>query len=176
MWNRRNEDTAPKTPQARPTNTEPFRQPLTAPPAAPSPQAAAPVASKPAPPREAQRPVAGIGPSVTILGEIFSAEDLFIDGEVEGLIDSQSRVTIGENGKVKAHVRAKEVVIMGAVTGNVEAGDKITIRQTGSLIGDIKCGGIVVDDGAYFKGSIDIVKAPPIVNKAEEREAEVAVR
>lgn len=97
-----------------------------------------------------------------IKGDIFSREELYVDGEVEGKLELQHRLTIGPHGKVKAQIRAREVVIAGSVQGNVEVSEKITIQRNGSLIGDIKTAGIVIDDGAYFKGSIDIVKSPPI--------------
>lgn len=108
---------------------------------------------------EAARGQATIGKSVTIKGQIFSREDLTIEGEVDGSIELQEhRLTVGPNGKVSAGVRAREIVVLGSITGNVEALDKIDIRKEGKLIGDIKTARIVIEDGAYFKGSIDIVK------------------
>ena len=96
-----------------------------------------------------------------IKGEIRTQEDLLVDGEVEGLMESQNLVTIGPKGKVKANIKAREVVIYGEVRGNVEVSYKIAIREQGSLIGDVKSAGISIDDGAYFKGSIDIVRPEP---------------
>ena len=104
---------------------------------------------------------AAIGPSMRIKGEIRTQEDLLVDGEVEGLMESQNLVTIGAKGKVKANIKAREVVIYGEVRGNVEVTHKIAIREQGSLIGDVKSAGISIDDGAYFKGSIDIVRPEP---------------
>jgi cytoskeletal protein CcmA (bactofilin family) len=106
-------------------------------------------------------PVATIGPSMNIKGEIRSREELLVDGEVEGTLESQSLLTVGVNGKVKANIRAREVVIYGSVRGDVEVVEKIAIRDKGSLIGNIKSAGISIDDGAYFKGSIDIVRPEP---------------
>ena len=77
------------------------------------------------------------------------------------LLESQSLLTVGPNGKVRANIKAREVVIYGSVRGNVEVTEKIAIREQGSLIGDIKSAGISIDDGAYFKGSIDIVRPDP---------------
>src|SRR5262249_5628637 len=102
-----------------------------------------------------------IGPSMQIKGEIRSREELVVDGEVEGVLESQSSLTVGPHGKVRANIKAREVVIMGSVKGNVEVSEKIAIRDKGSLIGDIKTAGISIDDGAYFKGSIDIVRPEP---------------
>ncbi len=105
---------------------------------------------------------ATIGKAVMVKGQIFSREDLIIDGEVEGTVEAQEhRVTIGPNGKVQAGVKAREIVVLGSIHGNVEAADKIDIRKDAKLIGDIKTARIVIEDGAYFKGSIDITKTEP---------------
>ena len=68
---------------------------------------------------------------------------------------------VGPNGKVRGNIKARQVAIFGSVRGNVEVTEKIAIREQGSLIGDIKGAGISIDDGAYFKGSIDIVRPEP---------------
>ena len=107
------------------------------------------------------RNTAVIGPSMSMKGEIRTREELVVEGEVEGLLESHSSITIGPNGKVKANIKAREVAIFGAVKGNIEVSDKIAIRGNGSLIGDIKTAGISIEDGAYFKGSIDIVRPEP---------------
>src|SRR5207253_745380 len=105
----------------------------------------------------AARHVAAIGASMNIKGEIHTREELFVDGEVEGSLESHSLLTVGPNGKVRANIKAREVVVFGSVRGNVDVTEKIAIRDKGSLIGDIKTAGISIDDGAYFKGSIDIM-------------------
>lgn len=122
-------------------------------PNAPQPQSAAPTHSP--------NLTATIGASMTIKGEISSAEELVVDGEVDGSMQSQSVLTVGPNGKVRANIKANEVAIYGSVRGNVEVTGKLSIREQGSLIGDIKCAGISIDDGAYFKGSIDITRPEP---------------
>ena len=100
-----------------------------------------------------------IGKSVMIKGQIFSREDLTIDGEVDGSVElHEHRLTVGPNGKLQAGVKAREVVVLGTIHGNVEASDKIDIRKDAKLVGDIKTSRIVIEDGAYFKGSIDIVR------------------
>ena len=124
-----------------------------------APSGPAPVPSAPRVPAS----TASIGPSMTIKGEIRSREELLVDGEVEGLLESQSLITVGPNGKVKANIKAREVIIFGSVRGDVEVAEKIAIREQGSLIGNIKSAGISIDDGAYFKGSIDIVRPEPKV-------------
>jgi cytoskeletal protein CcmA (bactofilin family) len=111
---------------------------------------------------------------MTIKGEIRAREELLVDGEVEGLLESQALLTVGPNGKVRANIKAREVVIYGSVRGNVEVTEKIAIREQGSLIGDIKSAGISIDDGAYFKGSIDIMRPEPkVTTKPVVSEAKV---
>lgn len=101
-----------------------------------------------------------IGSSMRIKGEIHSQEELYIDGEVEGRLESAHALTVGPKGKVQADVKAREVTVLGSVRGNVEVQERIAIRKNGSLIGDIKTAGISIEDGAYFKGSIDISMRP----------------
>lgn len=109
---------------------------------------------------------ATIGKAVMVKGQIFSREDLLIDGEVEGTVEAQEhRVTVGPNGKVQASIKAREIVVLGSINGNVEATDKIDIRKDARLVGDIKTARIVIEDGAYFKGSIDITKGEPKAQK-----------
>ena len=100
---------------------------------------------------------AAFGKNVTIKGQIFAREDLMIDGEVEGTVECQEhRLTIGPNARVQAGLKAREIVIHGSIQGNVDATDKIDIKKEAKLVGDIKTSRIVIEDGAYFKVSIDI--------------------
>jgi cytoskeletal protein CcmA (bactofilin family) len=101
-----------------------------------------------------------LGKSVIVKGQIFSREDLTIDGEVEGTVELQEhRLTVGPNGKVLASIKAREIVVLGTIHGNVETTDKIDIRKDAKLVGDIRTARVVIEDGAYFKGNIDIVRA-----------------
>ncbi len=105
---------------------------------------------------------ATIGKAVKVVGQIFSREDLYVDGEVEGTVEAlENKLTIGPNGTLKAQIKAREVVALGTIHGNVEATDKIEIRKDARLTGDIRTARIIIEDGAYFKGSIDIVKPEP---------------
>jgi len=102
---------------------------------------------------------ATIGKSLVIKGEVTGSESLYIDGRVEGAINLPgNRVTVGRNGQVQANINAKEVVVLGKVKGNVTASDRVDIRNEGSLGGDVICQRISIEDGAWFKGSIDIRK------------------
>ena len=99
---------------------------------------------------------------MTIKGQIFSREDLIVDGEIEGAIElNEHRLTVGPNGRVRAGIKAREIVVLGTIDGNVEALDKIDIRKDAKLVGDIKTARIIIEDGAYFKGSIDITRPEP---------------
>jgi cytoskeletal protein CcmA (bactofilin family) len=100
---------------------------------------------------------ARLGASLHVKGEISGNEDLHIDGSVEGLIQLEDRkLTIGASAKLTADVVAREVVIYGSVKGNLRARDRIEIKKDGSVIGDLTTARIMIEDGAYFKGSIEI--------------------
>jgi cytoskeletal protein CcmA (bactofilin family) len=150
MWNnkRKEEDYTPRPASTPPVSTEPKKEA--------TPLSTAPLRSNDF---EPARGSASIGKSVTIKGQIFSREDLVVDGEIEGAIElNDHRLTVGPNGRVRAGIKAREIVVLGSIEGNVEALDKIDIRKDAKLVGDIKTARIVIEDGAYFKGSIDIVK------------------
>jgi cytoskeletal protein CcmA (bactofilin family) len=100
-----------------------------------------------------------ISKGLLVKGEISGTESLYIDGKVEGSISLPgNRVTVGRNGQVNASVTAREVVVMGKVRGNVSATDRVDIRAEGALSGDVSAARISIEDGAFFKGGIDIRK------------------
>ncbi len=102
---------------------------------------------------------ATIGKSLVIKGEVTGSESRYIDGRVEGSINqSGNRVTVGRNGVVSANINAREIVVIGKVKGNLVATDRVDIRNEGSLTGDVVAQRISIEDGAYFKGGIDIRK------------------
>jgi cytoskeletal protein CcmA (bactofilin family) len=102
---------------------------------------------------------ATIGQGVKIFGQISSKEDLYVNGEIEGtLVVLDHKLTIGPSATVNARVKAREVVLLGTVQGKVDATDKVEIRKDARLIGDIRTPRIIIEDGAYFKGSIDIIQ------------------
>src|SRR6202022_3887648 len=108
----------------------------------------------------ADRATARLGSSLHVKGEITGNEDLQIDGSVEGLVQLDERkLTIGATSKVTADIIAREVVVYGNVKGNVRAKDRIEIKKDGSVIGDLTTSRIMIEDGAYFKGSIEIDKS-----------------
>jgi len=102
---------------------------------------------------------ATIGKSLIVKGEVSGSESLYIDGKVEGAINLPgNRVTIGRNGQVAANILAREIVVLGKVRGNCQASDRVDIRSEGSLTGDVIAARISIEDGAFFKGGIDIRK------------------
>lgn len=103
---------------------------------------------------------ARLGASLHIKGEITGNEDLVIDGSVEGLVQLEDRkLTVGASARVTADVIAREVCVYGNVKGNLRARDRIEIKKDGSVVGDLTTARIMIEDGAYFKGSIEIDKA-----------------
>jgi cytoskeletal protein CcmA (bactofilin family) len=139
---------APSTPEpSRPT------------PPAPSYEAPRAAAATGAGPAVATGEQATIGKSLVVKGEVTGSESLYIDGKVEGAINLPgNRVTVGRNGQVAANIVAREVVVLGKVRGNCQASDRVDIRSEGSLTGDVIAARISIEDGAFFKGGIDIRK------------------
>ena len=151
----------PNQPGSTPTPTpEPQR------PAAPVPSfetsaspVARPVANTSAAAAVASGEQATIGKSLIVKGEVSGSESLYIDGKVEGAINLPgNRVTVGRNGQVAANIMAREIVVLGKVRGNCHASDRVDIRSEGSLTGDVIAARISIEDGAFFKGGIDIRK------------------
>ncbi len=159
MWKPTNQPNAPATPEPqRPTAPSPT------PTMEPSPATA---------PRNAtmnSQDQATIGKSLVIKGEVTGSESLYIDGRVEGSINLPgNRVTVGRNGVVNANITAREIVVTGKVRGNLSASDRVDIRNEGSLTGDVVAQRISIEDGAFFKGGIDIRKPGQKANGDAEK-------
>ena len=98
-----------------------------------------------------------VGAGLHIKGEISGTEDLHVDGSIEGSIQLQERkLTVGPSGKVTADVMAREVVVYGSSKGNLRAGDRIEIKKDSSVVGELTTAHIIIEDGAHFRGSIEI--------------------
>ena len=138
------------------SGTEPVR------PAVPATSSNEPTSTRPSgasPAASAIADQATIGKSLVVKGEVTGSESLYIDGKVEGAINLPgNRVTVGRNGQVSANISAREVVVLGKVRGNINAQDRVDIRSEGSLTGDVIAQRISIEDGAFFKGGIDIRK------------------
>ena len=103
-----------------------------------------------------------IGESLVVKGELSGSEDLVVDGEVEGSISLRGQsLTVGPNGRVRANIEARNVILHGRVDGDVHATERVELRKTASLTGNISTARISIEDGAFFKGMIDIQKPEP---------------
>src|SRR5438874_5733662 len=153
MWKPTNQPTSP----SRPGEPERPAMPASSVPSMSEPAAAA--APRTAATTTTTADQATIGKSLVIKGEVTGSESLYIDGRVEGSINlSGNRVTVGRNGVVAANINAREIVVLGKVRGNLTASDRVDIRNDGSLTGDVIAARISIEDGAFFKGGIDIRK------------------
>ena len=143
MWGKQNDGQMIQNPPAQPTQPAPATAPVI------SQQRQAPA---PAPTSTV------FGKSMKIIGEVTSDEELYLDGDLDGKLNLRNRLTVGPNGKVNANIKAQEIIVFGTIKGNVESESRVSLRTGASIVGDIKTAGIVIEDGAYFKGGIDISK------------------
>ena len=153
MWKRKEDEYVP--PAAEPTPSPSH-----------APAAAVPTPHRPPEPIRSEashsHEVATIGKSVVVKGELSGSEDLIVDGEVEGSITLRGQsLTVGPNGRVRANIEARNVIIHGRVDGNIHASDRVDLRKSATLSGDISTARISIEDGAFFKGGIDIQKPEP---------------
>ena len=122
---------------------------------------------------EPQNEESVIGKSIVVKGEIASSAPLYVYGKVEGLINAPAhRVTIGEHGKAKADISAREIVILGNVHGNLDAGYRVEIRGHGSLTGNLTADRLSVDEGAVLKGSMEVREKESLAAQEELPSAE----
>lgn len=155
MWTKQT-PTQPQSP------SQPQSQSQTPMPSAPSFQRSPEPASDPGsfssrPGMPAARSTACIGASLEIKGRISGEEDLQIDGKVEGPVALRGhRLTVGRSGQLNSEISARELVVYGKLTGNVSASDRVEIKKDGAVIGDIQTARISIEDGAIFKGRIEI--------------------
>jgi cytoskeletal protein CcmA (bactofilin family) len=149
MWKSRKEDEKPA-----------YKPPAPQTAVTPAPHPVAPVRTVETPKMENYKSdVAHIGKSVVVKGELSGSEDLYLDGEVEGSIELRGNsLTVGPNGRVRANVHARDVVVHGKVDGNIRGTERVELKKSAVLNGDIATQRIVIEDGAYFKGAIDIQK------------------
>jgi cytoskeletal protein CcmA (bactofilin family) len=120
--------------------------------------------------------VAHIGKSVIVKGELSGSEDLYLDGEVEGSIELRGNsLTVGPNGRVRANVHARDVVVHGKVDGNIRGTERVELKKSAVLNGDIATQRIVIEDGAYFKGAIDIQKVEKAASETKSAAASSSV-
>jgi cytoskeletal protein CcmA (bactofilin family) len=154
MWNK--QQTQPQAPAAPPP------QALASPVASPAPAPASVTAfGAPSAPRSATsastRTSARLGSGLHIKGQLTGTEDLQIDGKVDGPISLDGhQLTVGPTAVLNSEIHAGEVIVFGKVIGNLYARDRVDVRTEGSVIGDISTARISIEDGAHFKGRIEI--------------------
>lgn len=120
--------------------------------------------------------VAHIGKSVLVKGELSGSEDLYLDGEVEGSIQLRDHsLVVGPHGRVRANVNARDVVVHGKVDGNVRGTERVELKKSAVLVGDISTQKIIIEEGAFFKGAIDIQKESTKESAKAESKREMAM-
>jgi cytoskeletal protein CcmA (bactofilin family) len=156
MWsnNKQSQTDAPST------TPSPAFQPATSQPnfsSNPTPASAPNRSSAPAASYSNAKAAATLGPGLTIKGQILGEEDLHVEGKVEGPITLKGqRLTVGKTGEIVSDVQAKEIVVYGKVRGNLHASDRVEVKNDGSVVGNITGGRVLIEDGAYLKGQIEI--------------------
>jgi cytoskeletal protein CcmA (bactofilin family) len=111
------------------------------------------------------RPGSRLGPGLRIKGEISGAENLTVDGAIDGLIQLEGgKLTVGAGARIAADILAAEIVVYGEVKGNLCARDRIEVKKDGSVVGELRTSRIMIEDGAYFKGSIEIDRKAAAAN------------
>lgn len=156
MWNKDGQSEVPGTSQSRDSR-------------APGTPLNVPVANRPNVP--AARTTACLGSTIVVKGEITADEDLQIDGKVEGNISLRGhRLTVGRTAQLDSEINAREVVVYGNAAGNLRARERVEIKKDGQVIGDITTTRISIEDGAYFKGHIEIERAQSSTRDTKEEE------
>ena len=159
-------------PDEKPVSSTSPTQPTLAPPTAPAGPSKETHSLEPAKLSQAFRAdaAAHIGKSVLVKGELSGSEDLYLDGEVEGTIELHNHtLVVGPNGRVRANFSAREVIMHGRAEGNVTGTERVELKRSCVLSGDIVTQRVVIEDGAFFKGSVDLQRE----NKAEPHKATV---
>jgi cytoskeletal protein CcmA (bactofilin family) len=159
MWDKK--DNKPvRSPEVKPVETKSVDHPVSSASPFTAPEPVATVARTEGPldlPKANRNEIVKIGRSIFIKGEISGEQDLIIEGSVEGKIELRdNQLTIGENGRISGEIYARHVVIHGQVTGNTFAEEKLEIKSSGTLKGDIIAPRLVLEDGAHFRGSVEM--------------------
>src|SRR5215471_113607 len=157
-------------PDEKPLSSNPSPQPT------PSTVSVPVMTPRPAEPAKTVEPfradvAAHIGKSVVVKGELSGSEDLYLDGEVEGTIELRDHsLVVGPNGRIRANISAREVIVHGKAEGNITCTERVELKKSCVLVGDITTQRIVIEDGAFFKGSVDLHRE----SKPEPRKAMTA--
>lgn len=123
------------------------------------------------------RSTAMIGQSIKIQGTVTGAENLVIEGAVEGSVNlPDNDLTVGESGQVKADLSAKNIIVHGQVIGDIRGSEKVILSQTGRVKGNIVAPRVTLEDGAKFKGSIDMDPSESEASRTEPRATSPAAK
>lgn len=115
-----------------------------------------------------------IGSTLVIKGELSAAEDLIIEGQVEGTIAHHKRhLTVGEKGRVKGDIHANSVIVLGQLVGNIHSDGMVSLAKSANVVGNISCARLAVDDGAKIKGNINMAEPPKVKAPVEPARARV---
>lgn len=156
MWNKETQTEVPGTSSSKETRI-------------PGTPVNAPAVNRPSNPTA--RTLACLGSTIVVKGEIISDEDLQIDGKVEGNISLRGhRLTVGRTAQLNSEISAREVIVYGNASGNLRARDRVEIKKDGQVIGDITTTRISIEDGAYFKGHIEIERAQSSAQESKQTE------
>src|SRR6202521_2106565 len=119
------------------------------------------------------RTAACISQGIKIKGEVTGSEDLFVDGVVEGKLNltTNSCLTIGPNGSVKADVVAREVIVRGKIEGKITGRDRVQLWSTGQVTGEVQTDRLAIEDGALLRGKVEAGRQ---TNKTTEIKASAA--
>lgn len=165
MWNKETQPEVPGTSSSS-SSTKDSRVPST--------PMNAPVMNRPNAP--AARNLACLGSTIVVKGEISSDEDLQIDGKVDGPISLRgNRLTVGRTAQLNSEINAREVIVYGNASGNLRARDRVEIKKDGQVIGDITTTRISIEEGAYFKGHIEIERSSSSSTHESKETAEIPV-
>jgi cytoskeletal protein CcmA (bactofilin family) len=159
MWNNKQSSSPPGPSAGMGVTTLP--EPVTAPSPVPAPVMAPAKTALEAPRAHgtATRAPSWLGPGLSIKGQITGSEDLQVDCKVEGPISlGEHRLTVGQNAHVNGEITASEVIVYGNIKGSLLANGRIEIKKHGSVVGDLTTSRIMIEDGAYYKGSIEIAR------------------
>lgn len=137
----------------------------------------APEANRPPVDSYTTRSTAVIGSTVKIKGEVSGGENLVIEGSVEGSVELAGHdLTIGQKGQVSANLAAKTVKVEGQLTGDINGSEKVILTKSGRMLGNIVAPRVTLEDGAKFKGSIDMDPGldMPVVKEPTKRSTSTA--
>ena len=131
-----------------------------------------PLPATPAPVAAAGSQSTVVGKTLIIKGEIFSTDEILIEGKIQGNISVKNRVVIGREGDVEADIDAREVVIKGKVTGNVKGSQRVEIVPAGTLHGNIQSPRVVIADSGFFEGTIEMRQGVDKTKTHDEKPAD----